>query len=171
MPTTRAILTQAEYESLRSHLKKHKIYPYSYAIRKAISAANFTLTDGASVVKYFTYTFTPPEATGIVSLATNLVITPETTFGLLGLQLSYKSTLSLADNVSAVKPNDEGTEAYNIMVNGGAINDFQVFFPLNYYVESRQPIYIHVYADSTTVSAGTSTLTGRIILGAMPLTN
>jgi hypothetical protein len=171
MATTRALLNQEEYEALRSHLRKHKLYPFSYSIRKLISAANFPTADGGGIVKYFTLSFTPEQAMGVVSLATNLVITPETTFGIMGLQMSYKPTLSLADNTVATSPNNEGNNAYNLILNGGAINDFQVFFPLNFYLESRQTIYIHVFANNAVVAAASSNMTGQIILGTLPLTN
>lgn len=171
MPTTRPILLQEEYESLRKHLRQHKTYPFSYSIRKVINAANFPLTDGGSIVKYFTLQFTPDVSVGIVSLATNLIITPETTFGIFGLQMSYKPTLSLADNPSATAPANEGNNAYNLVTNGGAINDFQVFFPLNFYLESRQTMYLHVFANDAIVAAASSNMTGQIILGTLPLTN
>ncbi len=168
MPTPRALLTQEEYESLRSHLRKHKAYPYNYQIAKTINNTNFTATT-VSGFRYFTFEFAPVTDTGIVSLATNLLITPETTFG---IQLSYAPTLSLADNPTLLAPANEGAVAYNLFVNGGAINDFQVFFPLDYYVRAKQEtIYLHVFADTTTCTAGTSTMRGQMILGTFPLTN
>ena len=171
MPTTKPILSQEEYEALRKHLKQHKLYPYSYSIRKTINAAAFPTADGGAIVKYFSLEFTPPTAVGIVSLATNIIITPETSFGIMGIQLSYSPLLSLADNPTATAPANEGTTAYNIIVNGGAINDFQVFFPLNLFVESRQTAYLHVFANNALVAAATSNMTGQIILGTLPLTN
>lgn len=172
MPTTRPILNQEEYELLRSHLRKHKVYPFSYRIKKTISVAGgFATADGSASFHYFTLKFTPTTDTGIISLASNLVITPSTTFGLFGIHLSYNDTLTLADQSDLTAPVNEGTTAYNLMVNGGAINDFQVFFPLNFYVESRKSVYLHVYADDTTIAAASSVMTGQIVLGTMPLTN
>ena len=170
MATPRALLTQTEYEALRSHLRKHKSYPYNFGISKNIDNTDFATT-GVTGFRYFTLQFTPTVETGIVSLATNLVITPETTFGVMGIQMSYASTLTLADNSVATAPLNEGTVAYNLFVNGGAINDFQVFYPLNYYVRSRETMYIHVFADTTTCTAGSSDMRGQIVLGTFPLTN
>lgn len=170
MATPRALLNQAEIEALRLHLRKHKTYPYNYGISNNIDNTDFNIA-GPTGYRYFTYEFTPQVETGIVSLATNLLITPETTFGQFGIQLSYGSTLTLAGNSVKTTPLNEGVVAYNLFTNGGAINDFQVFFPLDFFVRSRETVYIHVFADTTTCTAGTADIRGQIILGTFPLTN
>lgn len=171
MATPRALMTQPEMEAMRKHMLQHKGYPYNYGISKNIDNTDFSRT-GVTGFRYFTYEFTPEVDTAIVSLATNLLITPETTFGQFGIQLSYGPDLTLADNLTLTKWLNEGTVAYNLFVNGGAINDFQVFYPLNYYVRSRQEkMFIHVFADTTTCTAGTSDMRGQIILGTFPLSN
>lgn len=170
MATPRALLTQVELDSLRSHLLKHKSYPYTYVINRGITAANFPSTDASSLaLRYYTLQFTPTVDTGIVSLATGILIKPETTFGMFGLQMSYKDTLNWTDNPTLVKPANEGNGVYGLITNGGAINDFQVFFPLDYFVRANETMYIHVYADATTIAAATSTMIGGIILGTFPL--
>lgn len=169
MATPRALLNQPEIESLRSHLRKHKAYPYNFGVNQAINNTTFDST--VTGFRYFTLQFTPTVETGIVSLATNLLITPETTFGMLGIQLSYASTLTLAGNTVLTAPLNEGNVCYNLFVNGGAINDFQVFFPLNYFLRSRETMFIHIFSDTTICTAGTSTMRGQIIVGTFPLTN
>lgn len=171
MSTTRPILNQKEYEELRTALLKHKLYPFKYRINKAITIGNFPTADGSATARYFSFQFTPPQATGIVTLATNLIITPETTFDIFGIVASFAPALTLADNPSLTVPGDEANDWYELVLNGGAINDFQVFFPLNVFVEARQTIYFHVFAGNTTVTAATSTMRGQIILGTLPLTN
>lgn len=170
MATPRSLLNQVEYDALRSHLRKHKAYPYNFGIAKNIDNTDFTRTT-VTGFRYFTFQFTPQVETGIVSIATNLLITPETTFGQFGIQLSYGPDLTLADNTVLTAPLNEGVVAYNLFVNGGAINDFQVFYPLNFLVRSKETLFIHVFADTTTCTAGTSDIRGQIVLGTFPLTN
>jgi len=55
-----------------------------------------------------------------------------------------------------------------LISNGGAINDFQVFYPLGWYVEAGTPLYIHVFVGQTALGGG-GTMIGRVAIGGMPL--
>lgn len=164
MPITRSLLDPAQKIALQKHLLQHKVYPYRYRMRAAINETNFATAD-STIGHYFTRQFTPQFATGIVSIAAGFIITPNTTTGIFALVGSYRSTLTMAD--LAGNTPDEGAEIYSLISNGGAINDFQVFFPLNWYVEAGKTFYIHAWADETTIDAGTSTLTGHFTLGTL----
>ncbi len=166
MPTTKAILSKDEQARLVQHVTKHKTYPFEYRWNRAINNTLFDLS--VTGFRYFTLTFTTKEILPIISLATSFIVTPNTTVGAFGIVLSYKSVLSLADNVAAGVPDDEGGNIYQLLSNGGAINDFQVFYPLNWYMDRNSPMYIHVFADTTTATAGTSTMLGHVILGTLP---
>lgn len=167
MPISKADLTPAEKAALISHNRKHKVYPYPYIFRKTIDATHFTTADGA-IGSFFTMSFTAKEILPIVSMATSFIITPNTTVGLFALVVSYSPKVSMADQALLTAPSDEGNKIYQLLSNGGAINDFQVFYPLDWYMERGSQIFMHVFADATTVAAGTSTITGQFILGTMP---
>lgn len=169
MPISKADLTQAEKIALISHSRKHKVYPVPFVFRKPLVAASFGTADGA-IGSYFTMAFTAPEITPIVSFATSFIITPNTLVDIFAIVISYKPTMSMADGASLTKPTDEGSKAYQLLSNGGAINDFQVFYPLNWYLERGSKLYMHVYAGATTIAAAlaTNVMTGQVILGTMP---
>jgi hypothetical protein len=169
MPITKSNLSQPEKKALIDHSRKHKLYPYLYQFRKPIIAANFGTADGA-IGSYFTMEFTAPEILPIVSFATSFIITPNTIVDIFALVISYKPTMSMADAASVVKPTDEGNKTYQLLSNGGAINDFQVFYPLDWYMERGSKIYMHVYAGATTIAAATATniMTGQVVLGTLP---
>jgi len=169
MGISRNLLSDEENKKLYSHLNKHKIYPFAYRFRKLISATAFTTADGA-LGSYFTLTFTPTQQLGIISLATNYIILPNTSIGAFSMLVSYRPVITMSNNTALGTPDDESNEIYELKSNGGAINDFQVFFPLTWYVETGKSLYIHFWADAATVTAGTATVVGRIILGTM-LTN
>ena len=169
MPVSKAVLNEAERIALLSHLQKHKIYPFRYRFSKTINAANFpTAAVGGTAGSYFTLTFQPKEILGIITLSNAFIITPNTTVDTFSIAVSYKKTWAWGDNTVATVPDDEGSEIYSLLSNGGAINDFQVFYPTTYYMERNTPIYIHVFAGATTVAAGTSTMTGAVIIGTLP---
>lgn len=159
-------LSREETQKLYDHLRKHKIYPYQFRFRKLINAANFPNVDGA-LGSYFTLAFTPANYLGVVSLATNFIITPNTTIGEFCLAISYSNVLTLADNGAPTVPDGEGQVIYQLKSNGGAINDFQVFYPLNWFVEARKPLYIHFWADAATVAAAAATVSGHCIPGTL----
>jgi hypothetical protein len=112
--------------------------------------------------------FTPKEITGIVSIATSFIITPNTAVDIFALVVSYKPTITFADNAVPTLPDDEAGDIYQLLSNGGAINDFQVFYPLNWYLERDKPIYMHVFAGALTVAGASTTITGHFILGTLP---
>lgn len=168
MPISKPMLSKEEQDRLVSHIMKHKTYPFMYRWAKTINNTNFDVASGGSGFRNFTLTFQVREKTPIHSIAANFIVTPNTTVGTFGIALSYKSTISFADNANAGIPDDEGSEVYMLLSNGGAINDFQVFYPLNFYMDRAFPLYVHVFADTTTCTAGTSTMVGRVILGTMP---
>lgn len=168
MPITKAVLNKAEQEKLVQHALKHKDYPYKFIFNKTINNTNFNVASGGSGFRNFTLTFNVKEITPIISLATNFIITPNTTVGTFGIVVSYKSTISFADNASATVVDDEGGDIYQLLSNGGAINDFQVFYPLNWYLDRISKIYVHVFADTTTCTAGTSSILGQVIFGTLP---
>jgi len=169
MPMTKSNLTQVEKNALITHSRKHKIYPQPFVFRKSIVAADFTIADG-TIGSYFTMAFTAPEILPIVSFATSFIITPNTLVDIFAIVISYKSTMTMGDGTSLTKATDEGSKAYQLLSNGGAINDFQVFYPLNWYMERGSKLYMHVYAGKTTIDAAVATnmMTGQIILGTMP---
>lgn len=169
MPITKADLSQKQKNALIDHSRVHKVYPYPFIFRKSIIAANFTKADG-TIGSYFTMTFTAKEILPIVSFATSFIITPNTVVDLFAIVISYKSTMSMADGASLTEPTDEGSKSYQLLSNGGAINDFQVFYPLNWYMERQSKIYMHVFAGKTTIDAASATnvITGQVILGTMP---
>lgn len=170
MPTQKAILSREEYAALGSHLLKHKIYPYEIAeFSRAINGTNFATADG-SLGSYFTLTWTPQQKLGIVTVAANFIITDNSKVGTFAMMLSYKNTVSLQDK-TGTPPINEGNRFYSLISNGGAINDLQNYFPLNFYVEAGQPIYLHVWGDNASVTAGTATITGSCVIGALTLQN
>lgn len=166
MPQTRPLLTDAEKKALATHLAKHKILPFQYRFRKTVAVAAFSTADGA-LGDYFTLEFTPDLYTGIVSIAAGFILTPNTTVGQFAIQASYKSTMTMADGTALTSPDSNGDVIYNLISNGGAINDFQVFFPLNWYIEAKKTMYFHVWADRTTITAATAVMSGHVTLGTM----
>lgn len=167
MPITKPQISKDEQLKLVAHMLKHKTYPYKFQWNRAINNTTFNVATGNGV-RNFTLTFRVNEVTPIISLATNFVVTPNTTVGIFGITVSYKPLLSFADNASATVPDDEGGDIYQLISNGGAINDFQVFYPLNWYMDRTSQVYVHVFADTTTCTAGTSTMAGQIIFGTLP---
>lgn len=169
MPISKADLTQQEKNALISHSRKHKVYPYPFVFRKPLVAASFTTADG-TIGSYFTMTFTAPEILPIVSIATSFIITPNTLVDIFALVVSYNPTMSMADGAALTRPTNEGSKMYQLLSNGGAINDFQVFYPLNWFMERGSKLYMHVYAGATTIAAATATniMTGQFIIGTMP---
>ena len=164
MPQAIPPYSEAELKALLDHLKKHTVYPYRCRRRKTMSAGNFATADG-SLGSYFTVTFTPESTIGIVSLACNIIITPNTAVGQFAVAVSYSSTFSLQDGSSS--PDEENASIYTIETNGGAINDFQVFYPLNWYVTAGQSVYLHFWADAATITTGTAVMGAKVVLGAI----
>jgi hypothetical protein len=158
-------ISKEEQQLLLQHLRKHVIYPYREQFRLTTNSTNFPNQDGSgpAIGFYFTYTFQPVTTLGIVSLAAGFILTPNTTVDLFAMQVSYKPTMTMANQTAW----SEADVIYQLMSNGGAINDFQVFYPLNWYVEKNQPIYVHVYAGTSTISAATAVMTGHITLGTL----
>lgn len=173
MPMTKALLGQAARDELVRFSQEHKIYPYRYRINKKINATNFNKSAAGSIAgagtgSYFTLSFTPPEITPIIYIATSFIILPNTSVDVYSLVVSYNSVLSYADNANANQPDDEGSDTYQLLSNGGAINDFQVFYPVNWYVERKKPIYFHVFAGPTIVAADSSYMLGHFLIGTLP---
>lgn len=167
MPITKSNLTQADKDALILHSRKHKVYPYPYQFERVINAANFPNTASpVSLIKYFTMSFTAPEILPIISIAAGFILSPNTTVGIFGIVVSYKPTLSLADGSNTL-PTDEGSVIYKLISNGGAINDFQVFYPTDWYLERLSKLYIHVFADNATVGAASTLIIGHTILGSL----
>lgn len=162
-----AELTDKENAALLAHLRKHKTYPYLFRLKKAITAGNFTKVDAPGGGSYFTFEFRPNNYVGVISFATNLILSPNTTIGRFAITMSYNSVVNLGDNTSLTKFDTEAQEIYQLVTNGGAINDYQVTYPLNWFVERAKPLFIHIWADAATVAAGTATLAGHIILGTL----
>lgn len=166
MPITRNNLSDAERKELADHAKKYKVYPYRYRINRVVNATNFP-TSETSGFKYYTRAFIAAEVLPIISIAASLILTPNTVVGTFGIVLSYNSVLSFVDG-TADTPDEEGTVIYQLLSNGGAINDFQVFYPTNWYMERNSKIYLHVFADATRVAAADTTAVGHVVLGTMP---
>ncbi len=157
MPISISRLSQAEQKELWQFLNKRKVYPAAWRFLGTINATNFPTTDGSNG-SYRTDSYTPGADVGIVAVSANFIITPNTTVDTFALAVSYASTYSLSSAQQV-----EGAEIYELKSNGGAINDFEVFFPLNWYVEAGKTIYMHWFAGATTVAAGTSTFQGKFI--------
>lgn len=164
---THPSLSDEDEARLLLHLRKHKVYPYLYRFKKTINAGNFTRTDTPGGGSFFTFTFRPDNYVGIVGIATNMILSPNTTIGRFAITISYDNNVNLGDNASLNAFDSEAQEIYQLVTNGGAINDFQVFYPLNWFVERGKPVFIHVWADSSTVATGTAILAGHIILGTL----
>jgi hypothetical protein len=164
---SRSVLNDKENQELLEHLKKHKVYPYKYKIKKTINSTNFINNDVPGGGGYFTYAFTPQLYLGIVYLAANFIITPNTVVGTFALAISYASVFSFGDNAVSTLPDLEGTDTYMLLSNGGAINDFQVFFPLNWYLETNKTIYIHGWADSATILIASAVMQGQFTFGTL----
>jgi len=165
MPVRTATISKVEQTQLLSHLSKHPIYPYTFRFRKTVNAANFPLPDGG-LGSYFSFKWQPIVTLGVVSIATNYILTPNTTVDVFALAVSYKATYSIADVVGNT-PADEASDIYELKANGGSINDFQVFYPLNWFVEKTQPLYVHVFAGAATVAAASAVMQGRITFGTL----
>jgi hypothetical protein len=173
MPISKALLDDKARKELVSFSERHKIYPYRYRFNKKINATNFNKTaagaiQGGGTGSYFTLSFTPKEITPIIYIATAFIILPNTSVDIFALVVSYNQTLTMADNANAGRPDDEAADTYMLLSNGGAINDFQVFYPVNWFVERDKPIYMHVFAGPTVVAADNTYINGHFILGTMP---
>lgn len=164
---THAALTAKDDAMLLNHLRKHKTYPYSFRIKKTINAATFTRADAAGGGSFFTFTFRPNNYVGIISIAANMILRPNTTIGRFAYVVSYNNALTFADNPTLTAQATEAQEVYQLATNGGAVNDYQVFYPLDWFVEKGSPLYIHVWADSINVAAGASTLEGWVTFGTL----
>lgn len=165
MPVRTATISKVEQDQLLQHLSKHPIYPYSFRFRKTTNVASFPHADGA-LGNYFSFMWQPKVTLGVVSLAVNYILTPNTTVDVFVVAVSYKPSYSIADATGNL-PEDEGSEIYELKSNGGAINDFQVFYPLNWFVEKNQPLYVHVFAGITTITAATAVMQGHVTFGTL----
>jgi hypothetical protein len=173
MPISKSNINDAEKRELVSFSEKHKIYPFRYRFNKLMNAANFPKAAAGNIGagatgSYFTLTFTAKEVTPIIYIATSYIILPNTTVDAFALVVSYNPTLSFADNVNALLPDDEASDTYQLLSNGGAINDFQVFYPVNWFLARGQSIYMHVFAGPTTITAANAYVMGHFILGTVP---
>lgn len=173
MPIGKANLSAQESVELVSFSEKHKIYPYRYRFNKLMNAANFPKAAagaiaGAGTGSYLTLSFTAKEITPIIYIATSYIILPNTTVDAFALVVSYNQTLSFADNANVGVPDDEAADTYQLLSNGGAINDFQVFYPVNWFLNRGQSIYMHVFAGPTTIAAANAYVMGHFILGTLP---
>ncbi|HXT00362.1 MAG TPA: hypothetical protein VN915_06780 [Elusimicrobiota bacterium] len=174
-PISKACLSDQDKKDLVAFSEKHKIYPYRYRFNKLISTTAFNKTAAGPIQganpglgSYFTLSFTPKEITPIIYIATSFIVLPNTSVDIFALVVSYNSTISFADNVNAGLPDDEAQDTYQLLSNGGAINDFQVFYPVNWFLERGRTIYMHVYAGPTVVAAASSYIVGHFILGTLP---
>jgi hypothetical protein len=163
MPIRRAILDDAERQALMKHLQKHAIYPFRMPFNKTVSSTFFA--SSGTLVKYGTIKWTPDNHLGIVSIAANFLITPNTSVANYGLAVSYSSVYSDAD--IGTSKLEEAQQIYELKAQGGSICDFQVFYPLTWYVEANTPIYVHLFADSARVTAGTDIMSGQVIFGTL----
>ena len=164
-----AAINKDEQDQLMTFLRKHPIYPYRKRWNVAVNNTNFDTANGASpiTVRSMTLSWVPDQTVGIVSLATGFIVTPNTVVDTFGLMVSYKPTLTLADGAHAKVASDESDDIYQALSNGGALNDFQVFYSLNWLVEKGQPIYIHVFAGTATCTAATANMMGHVIFGVL----
>lgn len=162
----KANLGPEDRKNLVEDLGKRKIYPITYKWNKLITAITFPNVDVGGVGNYFTMSFTPRELTGIISIAAGYIVTPNTNVDIFNVVCSYKSVLSMGDITNLNAPNDEGGDIYQLLSNGASINDFQVFFPLNWYVARNQSFFIHVFAGAASLGGGT-TIRGRVTLGCL----
>lgn len=173
-------ISDEERKKLWLHLQKHKIYPFRFPFDRGFNFIDFPNADlsvGTGIAgRYFTFEFRPDNYLGIVSIATNFIIVDLNTVTepppVYSLFVSYNKVISTQDALSLTKPQDEGNVIYQLSASGGAINDFQVFYPLNWYVESNKPIFMHVWAST---SGGNENFTspekgrmkGHFILGTL----
>lgn len=168
MPLGRPQLDKGEQKQLVAHAQKHKNYPFQYRFNKTINASNFPTADASGTGSYFTLTYQPREIIPQIMVSANFIVTPAATVDIFAVVMSYKPSMSFADNANAAFPDDEAGPYYMLLSNGGAINDFQVFYPTNMFIERNTPVYIHVFAGATTVTAATSTIRGQVIIGTLP---
>ena len=166
MPVKLAALSKEEQTQLLTHLRKHPIYPVTFKCRQTTNGTNFPKVDGG-IGQYRTYAYTPGVVEGVVSIAANYILTPNTTVDMFVLAVSYKPTFTMQDNGSVDTPQDQGSEIYQLLSNGGAINDFQVFYPLNWYLEKSQTIYMHLWVGASTITAASALMTGHVTLGVL----
>lgn len=173
MPISKAQLDDVQRKQLVAFSQAHKIYPYRYRFNKKINSTNFNKSaagaiQGGGTGSYFTLSFSPKEITPVIYIATAFIILPNTSVDVFALVVSYNPVLTFADNANAGRPDDEASDTYMLLSNGGAINDFQVFYPVNWYVERSKPLYMHVFAGPTIVTADSSYIVGHFILGTQP---
>jgi hypothetical protein len=173
VPIRKATYNDLERKELISFSEKHAIYPQRFRFNKKINSTNFNKTAAGNIAAgstgaYFTLTFTAKEITPIIYIASSFIILPNTTVDVFSLVASYNPVLTYADNVNAGLPDDEGADTYQLLSNGGAINDFQVFYPVNWFLNRGQSIYLHVFAGPTTVAADNAYMMGHFILGTLP---
>lgn len=164
---SRAILNPEESQQLVKFLDKHRIYPYKFKFNKTINNTNFNKVDSAGGGRYFTLSWAPSFYTGIVYFGANWIVTPNSTVGNFSATVSYASTISFADNASPTAIDLEGTDALTILSAGSTLNELVPFFPLNWSIETGKTIYVHVWADTTTCSAGTSSIIGQFTFGTL----
>jgi hypothetical protein len=83
-------------------------------------------------------------------------ITPSTVVDLFGIAISYAATLDFSDGAGAGAggADEEATQIYQLLAQGGAINDFQVYFPLGAYLEKGTPLYVHFFGGHGSIAAG-----------------
>lgn len=166
MPVPTPQLSDVEQKLLYDHLRKHIVYPFGYRVNKVLSNANFGTVEAAGLCRYTTLTFRPKRTVGVVAIMANFIITPNTVVDTFGFEISYSSTFSLADNANSTLPDEEAKSSYMLLSQGGAINDLQVFFPLNFLVEANSPLYIHLFVGTASISAS-NTMIGKIKLGTL----
>lgn len=164
-----AAITKTEQDALLVFLRKNPVYPFRKRFNVAVNNTTFDTANAASpvAVRSMTLSWRPTETVGIVSLAVGAIVTPNTTVDVFGVVISYKPTLTLADGTHAEVPDNESDDIYQVLSNGGAINDFQDFYPLNWLVERGQYIYAHIFAGTTTCTAATSSIMGHVIFGTL----
>lgn len=160
---TLSAISQAEQKEVQKFLEKHKTFPYSFGWSKTITTGNFATADGSSTVKFFSQTFQPKQYLGVVAVACNYIITPNTVVDIFAVSITYGATAQYTLGTYTQIP---GQDVYELKSNGGAINDFQVFYPLNWWMEPNSQIQIIVAAGVTTVTANSSSnvFQGKVIL-------
>jgi hypothetical protein len=159
------VLSTAQQQALLAAIQTNAMAPVSFIINRTMTNGNFPNSGGGG--RYVTFTYQPPTSMGIIAIGINLFqVTAGTLYNLI-TQVSYASTLNIADASSLTIPTDNGNIIYTGNFQNVNSNDYASFSPGDYYLQANNLLYVHFWVETAGIGSG-NTFVGSVTLHTAP---
>jgi len=164
MPIQIPSRTAEQSDDLINGIFVNALYPYSFRIQKAITAGNFPTVDGSNG-QYIQYIWMPVVSVAVKLIESNAIVSGAS--GLVAIQVSANTTMTLADSSSLTIPADEANILHKVLYNNTLIQVSDNYVHANYYLQAGVPIYVSFYATAALIG-GAGTFFGNVTIHTIP---